>query len=114
MGDEQQAGAGEPLTETSVVDGGHHGLAGAGGGHEEVAVVALLAGDVDLLEQPLLEGRRAQLDRTEDDEGAVVGSVVAALLLVELGGVVGDEVAGLPVAVEHGLELVDDVGVAGG
>ena len=114
VGDEQQAGAGEPLAEASVVDGGHHGLAGAGGGHEEVAVVALLAGDVDLLEQPLLEGRRAQLDRAEDDERAVVGAAGAALLLVELVGVVGDEVAGLPVAVEHGLELVDDVGVAGG
>ena len=74
----------------------------------------LLAGDVDLLEQPLLEGRRAQLDRAEDDEGAVVGAAGAGLLLVELVGVVGDEVAGLPVAVEHGLELVDDVGVAGG
>ena len=39
---------------------------------------------------------------------------VRRLLLVELVGVVGDEVAGLPVAVEHGGELVDDVGVAGG
>src|SRR3546814_14491192 len=41
VGDEQQAGAGEPLAEAGVVDGGHHGLARAGGGDEEVAVVAL-------------------------------------------------------------------------
>ena len=45
VGDEQQAGAREPLAEAAVVEGGHHGLAGAGGGDEEVAVVALLAGE---------------------------------------------------------------------
>src|SRR3546814_4475298 len=64
--------------------------------------------------QPLLEWRRAQLDGAEDDEGAAVGSAGAGLLLLELIGVVRNEVPSLPVAVEHGLELVDDVGVAGG
>jgi hypothetical protein len=43
MGDEEEAGALERLSKAAVVDGGHDGLAGAGGGDEEVAVVALLA-----------------------------------------------------------------------
>ncbi len=59
VGDEQQAGPGELLAEPPVVERGHHRLAGAGGGDEQVAVVALLAGELDQLEQPLLERRTA-------------------------------------------------------
>ena len=76
-------------------------------------MVAALARQLDQLQQPLLERVGPQLDRAEDDLWAGVGPAGRAPLLVELVGVVGDEVAALPVAVEHGGELGDDVGVAG-
>jgi hypothetical protein len=55
VGDEEEARAGQEGAQARVVDGGHDGLAGAGGGDEEVPVAAELAGERDLLEQALLE-----------------------------------------------------------
>jgi hypothetical protein len=50
VGDEEEARAREEGAEVGVVDGGHDGLAGAGGGDEEVPVAAELAGERDLVE----------------------------------------------------------------
>ena len=104
---------GSSLTEAPVVDGGHDRLAGAGGGDEQVAVVTTGARQRDLFEQPLLERFEAKLDGTEDDDGPGVGAAGSFGLVVELFRVVGNEVAALPVALEDGLELGEDVGVAG-
>ena len=46
--------------------------------------------------------------------GSVVGAAGPFAFGVELAGVVGDEVAAFPVAVEGGAELGEHVGVAGG
>ena len=70
-----------------------------------------LAGQRDLLQQPLLERLGPHLDRAEHERRAR-SSAPAAVRSRELVGVVGDEVAALPVALEHGVDLVDDVGVA--
>ena len=67
VGDEEEARPGERLAQASVVDGGHHRLAGAGRRDEQVAVMASLARQGDLLEQPLLEGLGPKLDRAEED-----------------------------------------------
>lgn len=52
----------EGLGEAAVVDGGHDGFAGAGGGDEEVAVMSLLAGEGDQFEEPLLERLQADVE----------------------------------------------------
>ena len=59
VSDEQQPVAVESGPQAGVVDGGHDGLAGAGGGDEQVAVAALATGDLDELEQAFLERVRA-------------------------------------------------------
>ena len=56
VGDEEQPGAWEGSSEVSVVDGRHHGLAGAGGCDQQVPMVAVGASDVDAFQHPLLEG----------------------------------------------------------
>ncbi len=60
-----------------------------------------------------MERFEAKLDGTEDDDGTRVGAAGSCGLFVELVGVVGNEVGTQPVALEHGLELGENVGVAG-
>jgi hypothetical protein len=74
MGHEQQPGAWQFCTQAGVDDGGHDGLAGAGGGDEQIAVVAAFAGEFDLFEEAFLEWLEAQLDGAEDDGGSGVGA----------------------------------------
>ena len=67
------ARAGSALAQPRVVERRHHRLAGARRRDQQVAVVAALAGERDLLEQPLLERLGPQLDRAQDERaGAVV------------------------------------------
>ena len=114
VGYEQQSRSAEPPGERGVVERRHDGLARASGGNEEVAVMTTLPREFDEFEQPFLERVRPQLDRAEDHVRAAVGAAGPLPLIVELVWVVGNEVAGLPVAVEHGAELGNDVRVAGG
>ena len=65
MSDEQEAAAAELGSKTRVVDRGNHRLPGAGGRDEQVAMVALVAGKDDVLEQRLLERAQLELDRAE-------------------------------------------------
>ena len=80
--DEQQPGPRQLGPQAHVVQRRHHGLARAGGRHQQVAVVALAAGDGDLLQQPLLERLGAQLDRAEQHGRARVAGPLG--LTVEL------------------------------
>lgn len=114
VSDEQQPRSAEPFTEAGGVEGGHDGLARTGGGDGEVAVMASLPGHLDQLEQPVLEGVRSQLDRAQDHVRAGVGAPGARLLVLELLGVEWETVAAGPVALEHGAELGDHVGIARG
>jgi hypothetical protein len=82
----------------------------AGGGDEQVAVVALLAGERDLFEQSLMKDLGTQLDGAEHQ--ARSGMRLGCGLRRELVCLVGDEVAAVPVALEDGADLGDDVGVA--
>ena len=61
--DEEQAAAAELRPQARVVDRRHHRLARAGGSDEQVAMVALVAGEVDVLEKRLLERAELELDR---------------------------------------------------
>ena len=65
VGDEQEPRARQLRPQARVVDSRHHRLTCARCRHEEVAVVALLARKLELLEQRLLERPRLDLDRTE-------------------------------------------------
>ena len=76
-------------------------------------MMAPLSREFDEFKQPFLERVRPQLDRAEDHIRAAVGAANPLPLIVELVGVVGNEVAGLPVAVEHSAELRNDVRIAG-
>lgn len=69
-----------------------------------------LTGQGDLLEQALLERLEANLDGAEDHDGA---GALRPDLLAELAGVVGHEVARVPVTLEDGVHLPDDVRVPG-
>jgi len=100
----------EGLGEAAVVDGGHDGFAGAGGGDQEVAVVALLAGEGDEFEEALLERLEADLEGAEHHGGAGGRGYGAG---AELVAVVGEGVAAVAVGLEHGADLADDVGVPG-
>ena len=74
-------------------------------------MVAALPGERDLLEQAFLEGLRPKLDWAHHERDVVV--IRSSRLLSEHVSVVGDEVAAVPVALEHRGDFVDDVGVAG-
>ncbi len=113
MGNEQQAGPPQPLTERPVVQCRHDRLAGTGRGDEQVAVMPPLARQLEQLQQPFLERVRTQLDRAQNHVWAGVSPSGAGPLVVELGRVVGHEVAAGPVALEDRGELGDHVGVAG-
>lgn len=109
MGDEQEARAGQLVTKAHVVEGRHDRLPGPGRGHQEVAVVPVLAGDRDLLEEPLLERLGADLDRAERQDAA---ALVDARSLHELVVVEGHEVACVPVRLEDHRDLRDHRRVA--
>ena len=66
VSDEQKARARESAAQSRVVDGRHDGLAGSGGGDEQVLVVTLLARESDLLEQSFLERLGSKLERAEE------------------------------------------------
>ena len=106
VSDEQQAAAAELRSKPRVVDRGHDGLPGARSGDEQVAMVALVAGEDDVLEQRLLEGRSSSSIGLSS-----VTSVAQELLRAprELLRVVRDEVAALPVAREDRRHLRDGV-----
>ncbi len=65
VSDEQESAASELRSKPRVVDRRHHCLPGAGGRDEQVAMVALVAGEDDVLEQRLLERAQLELDRAE-------------------------------------------------
>lgn len=62
MGDEQQPGAWQFGTQARIVDRGHDGLAGTGGGDQQIAVVATSARELDLLEEAFLEWLETEFD----------------------------------------------------
>lgn len=75
-------------------------------------MVVSLACNLDQLQEAFLERLRTEFDRAENDVGAAVSPAASAQLVLELRWVVVDEVAAFPVAVEHGTELGNDVGVS--
>ena len=91
-----------------VVDRRHHGLARARGGDEQVAVMPGSAGQLDLLEEPLLKRSQLDLDRAQQDRVLALGGrgPLEELVVIE-----GDEVAARPVRLEDGAHLRDDVGI---
>jgi hypothetical protein len=107
---EEQARAREGLPKARVVDRRHDRLPRARGGHEQVAVVTELPGERDLFEQPLLKWLGAQLD------GAELHTRLRGRQELEPGEelvlLVRHKVAAVPVALEDGNDLVDDVRVA--
>jgi hypothetical protein len=111
VGDEEEAAARQLLSKTRVVDGCHHRLSGAGRCHQQVAMVALVAGKRHVLEQRLLERAQFDLYRAEQRD---VGSNVNTRAASELRGVVGGEVPALPVAREDRSQLCDGVRIARG
>ena len=65
MGDEEQSGPWERAGEVAVVDGGHHRLAGAGCGDQQIPMVTMGAGDGDALQHSFLE-RAQRAGRSEE------------------------------------------------
>jgi len=63
----------------------------------------------DLLEQALLEGFGPKLDRTQEDWGAGRG---ASRFRGKRLSVIRDEIAAVPIALEHRGDLVDDVWIS--
>ena len=59
----QKSRAVERLAESGVVDGCHHGFPRSRGGDQEVAMVTILARQLDQLEEAILERLWAQLNR---------------------------------------------------
>ena len=124
MGDEQQRGVGPAIAEPPVVEGGDHGLAGAGGGHDEVApAVVPLAFGFELVEDAGLE--RLGRDVEEGDVDAVVATRGGRRATPGLGDggieafavalrVVVLELRRLPVGIEGGPHLREQLGVADG
>ena len=109
MRDEQQSRAREAISKPRVVDRGHDGLACAGRGDEQVAMVPTLARERDLLEQALLERFGPKLDRTEEDHEVRPRRAVSA---ANCRGVIRHEIAAVPIALEHRRDLVDDVRIS--
>lgn len=62
--------------------------------------------------ESLLKGVRSELDRTQNDERSSIGPSCPTLLIVGFVRLVRHGVAAFPVAVEHGTELGDDIGIA--
>ena len=98
MSDEQEAAAAELRSQTRVVDRCHHGLPGARGRDEQVAMVALVAGEDDVLEQRLLERPELELDRGEQRDVSAAGAPPSAARTPPAS--YADEVPARPVARE--------------
>ena len=106
---EEQTAARQLCPQARVVDSRHHRLARPGRRHEQVAMVALMPGEHDVLEQRLLERPQLELDRGQQGRVTNAGDLGPTLELV---GVVGDEVAARPVAREDRAHLRDGVRIA--
>ena len=103
-----------------VIEGGEHGLAGAGCGHGEVAVTTLRTSVLHLFEHALLVRERVHIQQGRVDivfqalafaAGNIrlgQGSIQILFLLVG-GGIVG-KITALPVALEQALKLADQAG----
>lgn len=115
MSDEQQRQVAVLVTQPLVVQGGDHGLAGASGGHDEVAAAPVpTAFDLECLEDLLLVGPGAQLETGEVDVGAAARGMVHGdlePLAVPL-GLVRLELVAFPVRVERRGELLQQRRVA--
>ena len=109
MGHEQQSRARKSIAKPRVIDRGHDRLARACRGDEQVAMVPTLPRQRDLLEQTLLERFGAKLDRAQEDGGAGRG---ASRFGGKRYGVIRDEIAAVPIALEHSCDLVDDVWIS--
>src|SRR3954454_3236028 len=92
MGNEEETRPRQFRSQPGVKDGGHHGLAGAGRGDQQIAVMSLKPRDLDQLEQAFLERFRANLDRAEDGHVALVGAADSIERFLELVLDVLDEV----------------------
>ena len=106
---EQQSRAREVISKPRVVDRGHDRFARACCGDEQVAMVPTLTCQRDLLEQALLERFGPKLDRTQEDSGSGRGTSGFG---GKRHGVIRDEIAAVPIALEHRRDLVDDVGIS--
>ena len=108
MGDEQQLGRIELGAQVAVVECGHDRLAGTSGGDDQAVRTSSPTLDLQLFQDRLLKRIRRDVERRQICclilDGAAQG-------VVELGGVVGFEVVGLPVGLEGRFERADHVGV---
>ena len=68
MRDEEQSGARKLVAKACIVHRSHHRLASARCSDEQVAMMSLLASNVDLFEQMLLERIELDLDGTEQEQ----------------------------------------------
>jgi len=109
MGHEQHAGARQLLAQPRVVERRHHGLARPGRRDQQVAVAPLRPSERDLLEEALLEGLGPQLDRAQHELGR---AGIAPRAGKKLLGDVRNEVATVPVRLEHGAHFVDHARIA--
>ena len=107
MRDEEQAGPVEFGAEVAVVERGDDGLAGSGGGGDEVVGVALAALDLEPFEDLALERVRLDLERREDRVVGFGGCGGPSEAL----GVEGLEVRVGPVRGEGAVEGRDEFGV---
>ena len=107
--DEQKPVAWKLGSEACVVDRRHDCLPGAGCCDQQVVMMASHAGYRELFEERILEGSELDLERAEKGGGFVqpCGSIG------ELVGVIGNETAARPVAVEDGDHLREGIRVAG-
>jgi hypothetical protein len=106
--DEEKSVARKLTPDPRVIDGRHDRLSGSSRSNEEVAVVALVTCERDVLEEGLLE--RAQFDHNgAESELRRQGGLRS---FREFVSVVDDEVVACPIAFEDRLHLCDRVRVA--
>ena len=110
--DEQQPCSWQFGAQPGVVDCGHDGFAGAGGGDQQITVMAAAAGQGDLFQEAFLEGFQSQFDRAKDDGGSGVDAAGTSSLYLEFSAIEGDEVCALPIAFEDCIKFGEDVRVA--
>ena len=106
---EQQPRALKAISKPRVVDRGHDRFPCACCGDEQVAMVPTLTRQRDLLEQALLERFGPKLDRTEKNHWS--GRRTSGFG-GKRRGVVRDKIAAVPIALEYGSDLVNDVGIS--
>jgi hypothetical protein len=105
------------VNQPPVVERGHDRLADAGGGHDQVAMAVMQPPlRVQRFEDLLLMRQRTHLEAGQAHHGGRRGTPVSCVckrvveVVAVLVGVVGDEGVRLPVGVERGGELPDQVG----